>query len=423
MSTGNNRPQPPPSSSSSASSSTRHLLRGPGDDRPPLPLIRQHHTYVPPLPHFGGPPLQTPDVRINIPKPELKVSAYSKNAPPHRAAINGASKPLGKISIAFPSATFTPDNILLVDPPLPMLAKTGSHSNILQHAYPDFIHDITRTALYHNSFSSENLDHIGGAGANKRQQPGTACTYQRTGKAPKALPRTALPTPLLQSSQPSTQAQQLQQQQHQQQQHIVIDVVPKPNAVDDWTVPDQTLGIPLTFSHNLASSPTYARRPIKQAYNAIASNGVSECVYGVSGAKNSNGGSASGPIIHQHPLALGNIPALANSTNGGETTYVMTTKRPMTNRHLSTAKETSSILTTQQPMAAGPSSSSSMNGDGSNGKRENSGGEKNKVKFSDTITVAVVPVSDFEFILSFKCVLRYDTNSPDKCLKNILGDQ
>lgn len=337
-----------------------------------MPQLQQQTAYVPPLPYFVANDSKQQDDRIHIPKPELKVSSYSKN--PYRSLTsannnNGSAFPTNKslatkTSMVYPSVTFTPDNILLVDPPLPMLTKTNSHTNILQHSYPDFIHDITRTQLYHNS--TESLNHLenGGSGVGGRRSTGY---HLRTGKAPKALPRTAISMQQQQQPTALSAATTSSSQQH----HVVIDVVPKPND-ENWTIPDQTIGIPLTFTPR---APSAYNLSTNIEYSSATNNNI-------------------GPIIHQHPITLATIPKTHESM------YVMTTKRPIVTRNLSTAKETNSILSMQSHIV-GNNGGDSIGaaappiGIGSNKKENGIGGEKNKVKFSDTITVAVVPVNLF----------------------------
>uniref|UniRef100_A0A182SRL9 Uncharacterized protein n=1 Tax=Anopheles maculatus TaxID=74869 RepID=A0A182SRL9_9DIPT len=232
-----------------------------------------------------------------------------------------------------------------------------------------------------------------------------------------------------------------------QQQHIVIDVVPKPPMNGSFpggplssyaaqslsggvlmpgsspNILDQTIGIPL-----VQDEPDYIRRPAGGGTRKPPPPPQSAWYSSAVGAPTSSANSNNGPrtIIHQYPLISGNIPSkfqlqqqqhqppfeLQMATAAGTGKYGTRKKLDA---------PTASILSnggSNHSNATGQSQHSATNGSASNGgpnatglhlaagssiggssgastsssaatKRD--GAEKNKVKFSDTVTVAVVP--------------------------------
>lgn len=153
-------------------------------------------------------------------------------------------------------------------------------------------------------------------------------------------------------------------------QHSVIDIVPKPSK----NVPDidQTIGIPLTFDTvdntgnafyaSLGPHPSLAQH--YQSMNINNNNDVS----------NDYEYHQVPTTIHQYPLISGTIP----STSQAKLNYSTMPAPSMNIKPVPTG----SILTN-------PSNSVANSSNNLGNRRE--AGEKNKVKFSDTITVAVVP--------------------------------
>lgn len=123
------------------------------------------------------------------------------------------------------------------------------------------------------------------------------------------------------------------------QQHHVIEIVPKPQYSDWKDIPEQTIGIPIT--------------------NSIPRSNIVNATQNMSRSM----GRTIPPVI-LHPLATGNIPASLNKK-----------------RVDSVPNAKSSILMHQMH----------------NLKKDS--GEKNKVKFSNTVQVAVVPVRILYFIV------------------------
>lgn len=153
-------------------------------------------------------------------------------------------------------------------------------------------------------------------------------------------------------------------------QHSVIDIVPKPSkGAPDI---DQTIGIPLTFDTvdntgnafyaSLGAHPSLAQH--FQSMNLINNNDVS----------NDYEYHQVPTTIHQYPLISGTIP----STSQAKLNYSTLPAPTMNIKPVPTG----SILTN-------PSNSAANSSNQLGNKKE--AGEKNKVKFSDTITVAVVP--------------------------------
>lgn len=302
---------------------------------------------MPPLPFFSNSAHNSTLLKLKIPKPDLKATTFAKNPSSHN---NGSATK----NRYYTGSAHQPANIRLVDPPLPLstIKKTSSQDNILHN----FSSRAGQIYQQHNSSFST----IGGAASNLK------------------VTKTPRTQPLKKS-----------------QQHMVIDVVPKPmtqqlHSMTDWTVPDQTLGIPLTFSHNLSSYQTYVKGTPPSIsptpfYNrsGVASNSSfmpktllkSQSMYNITGTTSS-------PYVHQHPMMLAHIPPsgqnhshFGNKKSSGFVSN--TSSRVKDNISIITASPsiTSSILSGQQTVSP---------------KKES--GERNKVKFSDTVTVAVVPV-------------------------------
>ncbi|XP_058060180.1 WD repeat-containing and planar cell polarity effector protein fritz [Anopheles bellator] len=267
----------------------------------------------------------------------------------------------------------------------------------------------------------------------------------RTGGQPMTTARFIGPPPAYHHQDPLHLVQ--PQQPHQQ--LLVIDVVPKPPASSAFggipthpvgypsqgvqanggmlsggasshsapvSILDQTIGIPL-----VQDEPDFVRRPGRKPqpwFNAVG------------GAPTSSSNSNNGPrtIIHQYPLISGNIPSklqLQQQHHHQQPFELQLTTAAMgkygTRKKLDTP--TASILSNGGGLAGAGQSQSAVNpggigngpgglsgatsqhlmvggnsAGGSSGASSSSsaitkrdGGEKNKVKFSDTVTVAVVP--------------------------------
>lgn len=152
--------------------------------------------------------------------------------------------------------------------------------------------------------------------------------------------------------------------------HQVVDVVPKSSKIQilfDYSIPDQTIGIPITDSRSYRSLQSREQSSTDRSMFKFGS----EC---------SNLQNTISPNIIHHPLISGNIP---HSTHFVSDNCLV--KKNITYEKLAFPKfaprphiNKSSILSAtaqHSPIA----------------KKEN--GEKNKVKFSNMVTVAVVPVS------------------------------
>lgn len=173
-------------------------------------------------------------------------------------------------------------------------------------------------------------------------------------------------------------------------QHVVIDVVPKPisspNALKypPTNILDQTIGIPI-----VQDEPDFARRPRKPWFTSQASQPQFRSIPNPSNTNN-----APRTVIHQYPLISGNIPSKFQSKFNQQPPEVIDRlrfpRRKEPAASILSNSTNSSSLAIPGPSSSGfpqPGSSSSS----SSAKKET--GEKNKVKFSDTVTVAVVPVS------------------------------
>lgn len=167
----------------------------------------------------------------------------------------------------------------------------------------------------------------------------------------------------------------------------VIDIVPKPAKPDL----DQTIGIPLAFD-SVDHSGNAFYQSLGPHYPAINNNYEVSNEYEYHQVKPTT--------IHQYPLISGTIPSTTQSKINYSTMPVPT----MNTKKKEGTGPTGSILTN-----AGNSAVNNMNGAGN--KRES--GEKNKVKFSDTITVAVVPeISRKEKIVTFNDRMKRKTVYP-----------
>ena len=158
--------------------------------------------------------------------------------------------------------------------------------------------------------------------------------------------------------------------QHLIQSHSVIDIVPNPKGKPDL---DQTIGIPLTYDTT-------------EHQNNVAGNyfqptaGASASYYNNNEIKNEYDYQIP-TTVHQYPLISGTIPTSIGS-------QAKMTLPPSYQTTVSSPKKkdpsvpTSSILSTSN-------NSNTTNASNANSKKES--GEKNKVKFSDTVHISVVP--------------------------------
>lgn len=319
------------------------------------------------------------NMRINIPKPELKSSAQSKV---YRSTVAMQSHELSKNQSNRP--------VVLARPSIPHISRSASQIDFTE-LHPPPIHRKPKM-LSHNSFSTDHVNQISGNEMNHlKYQP------QIMDKISRPLPRIPLVTP--QSLQPIPQH------------HQVIDVVPKPlnrqqqqhqQPQLDWDIPDQTLGIPLinpipildlqyispsndSMHNNYQYHPTVLL-PSHMQPSSSSTLYHSKPVMPLIKSKSMYNIPTNTPHIIHHPLVSGNIPPKYHSPDNYVTLKKHLTKGcppplpiPPKPKHRYNGANASSILSTTTQQNISP-------------KRET--GEKNKVKFSDTVTVAVVPVRD-----------------------------
>lgn len=162
------------------------------------------------------------------------------------------------------------------------------------------------------------------------------------------------------------------------QQHSVIDIVPKPSKPD--IALDQTIGIPLTFDTvDNTGNAFYPSLGPQYASSAINNNNDVSNDYEYHQVPTTQ---------YQYPLISGTIP----STSQAKMNYSTMPAPTMNPKKKDPSGPTGSILSNPSNAAAKDSNA--------NVKKES--GERNKVKFSDTITVAVVPeISRKEKIINF----------------------
>lgn len=171
----------------------------------------------------------------------------------------------------------------------------------------------------------------------------------------------------------------------QNQQLSVIDIVPKPKQ----EVIDQTLGIPLTF--DTVDNTGNAFYPSLGPQYSNNNNDIS----------NDYEYHQVPTTIHQYPLISGTIPSTTQAKMN-YSTLPAPTMSPTKKKENS--GPTGSIL-------SNPTNSNANNSNTMGSKKES--GEKNKVKFSDTITVAVVPeISRKEKIVNFNERMKRKTVFP-----------
>lgn len=344
-------------------------------NHPPLPKFNQKQPpYVPPLPYFTNTLNMPNEIRVNIPKPELKVSRESHLRTKNKTTSNENNLRSNDTTRYIPSS-----NIILTDPPLPNLIKKQNQYSS-QQIFPEL------PQLLSNSYSTNFIDQY--------QSPNESYRSIATSQANNRFLSNPPSDPILSKAAKRSFIQ--------PQQHVVLDVIPKPKATVKnyekvgWSeIPDQTIGIPLTFNHSNDQQqppPTYWSSRIVPTALMKA-----ESMYEI------NTNSKLPPILHQYPLVSGNIPnsfsAATKFLNNSPIDVQRKQQQFSMGARIHSNRETipsNSILSngammTSVPMISGNSSAIGI-------RKET--GEKNKVKFSDTITVATVPV-DFFFNFCF----------------------
>lgn len=180
------------------------------------------------------------------------------------------------------------------------------------------------------------------------------------------------------------------------QQHKVIEILPKPPlSTVEWRVPDQTLGIPVispspSLSH-LHSLPAQSRSTYNYAMHPTHIPPIpmhtAPMIYHpkpipLLKSKSMYNIPANVPqVIHQHPLVSGHIPPTTHYIDN------------YTIKKNATASNIAGINKMHRPPSLNAPSILSSPSTQPNVSPKKENGEKNKVKFSDTVTVAVVPVS------------------------------
>lgn len=294
---------------------------------------------------------QPPKTRFNIPKPELKVSHYARK--PQKVSGKKAS-----VSHYGPSRA--------------TLSRSASEADFADSKVTNNF-----SANYANHLSSTEL-----ADPLKYQPTQIEKIRRPMARVPfAAAPQMLQPIP---------------------QHHHVVDIVPKPptRPADLWTVPDQTVGIPITnpvpILHGYHDMPpidpalNYPRQTILMPSHMQFAAELRPMLMQpkatlLMGKQPKTMHTMHQPVIH-HPLVSGHIPSFVDN-------YLIKTQMPLDGPPLPLPPKprhpaASSILATSTTQQNAQS------------KREN--GERNKVKFSDTVTVAVVPVSNFFFEFYFR---------------------
>lgn len=300
--------------------------------------------------------------KIRIPKPELKTTS----TPIKSNRTERSKSPLNGSTLSMPSAGTSASTI----------PRSASHIEL--NYVPSTGHR-KQKLMSPTSFSTDYVNEINSAEPIQlKYQP------QTIEKVPRPLPR--LP---IQSLQPHH------------------DVTPKSMSRSqtlDWDVPDQTIGIPLTNPTPILDLHHYSMPPMQDsAYinNYPFRPNVMHPTHLQSAhlyhpkplplikSKSMFSIPTNAPPVIHHPLVSGNIPPSFHSPESYQLkkhTVPMNQAsgapppppKPGNRQNVSGA----SILTTSTQQNMSP-------------KKES--GEKNKVKFSDTVTVAVVPVSTANF--------------------------
>lgn len=256
---------------------------------------------------------------FSIPKPELKVSNYSKNSVAKMPQPTASNVDLSK------------KNRKLLNYSTVKHTKIARSKSEVDFSTETSSSDVLAKLTSQSSFSNDHVDHINIADAPELLR------YKKYEKIQKNSPQMSQPAP----------------------RHHLIDIVPKPQSTHDWNIPDQTIGIPIASPPNM------------QHHMKIAP----------SKPWNEHNFSGHIPTIIHHPLVSGHIPPTYHVPT--EQRKKMPLPLPLEHAPLHQTNIYSSILSS--------SSLSPQQQQTSNSRKEN--GEKNKVKFSNTVTVAVVPVS------------------------------
>lgn len=349
--------------------------------QPPVTASRPHRYRKNAKPAASALSSSSNTNRINIPKPELKVSHYSKNS---RNTVSNTCKTIidsNKTQQATPSPS--PVKKLVIQRPI--ISRTTSEVDFGEMQTTSYQNSKPKL-LPTSSFSTDYVNHmVESSDPLKYQQ-------NKIEKIPRPLPRIPYATPqILQSIS----------------QHRVVDICPKPMnarqtaAAADWDVPDQTIGIPLTNAMPIVNfcdskSPNDNLNYTRQSFLLPSSHMQSMQSSSIHHpkpppmlmkSKSLHNIPINMPHIIHHPLISGRIPPTFHSNDN----YLVKKQIPLDAppplpQKPSYAPANTSILSTQQNSQA---------------KKEN--GEKNKVKFSDTVTVAMVPVKLSKY-LSFDLV-------------------
>lgn len=322
-----------------------------------------------------------PTTRFNIPKPELKVSSQPRSM---RTRPYGDHSQVQEISP--PPADH--GDIPRMTSPLPIFSKTPSQIELIRDFSNMYSSPVplnasrSSTSLFPSSFSTDQVDHMATNAAAVVNHEIDYLKYQ---------------------TQPLEKVQRPMSRMPQQQQHKVIEIVPKPplrqTSTGEWRAPDQTLGIPvispsssMSHLHAMQQQPPIARPMFNYAAMHMSPmpmmpmHGPSQMVFNpkpISLLKSKSMYSiANNPqVIHQHPLVSGHIPPSQHFADS------YTLKRNATSANVPAASK----IIHRPPNINAPSILSTPSSQPNVlPKKEN--GEKNKVKFSDTVTVAVVPV-------------------------------
>lgn len=150
--------------------------------------------------------------------------------------------------------------------------------------------------------------------------------------------------------------------------HMVIDIFPKPGGGVDI---DQTLGIPSVAYDGGGMKTNLSRQPPQMHLNPLVAQHQHHQQQQFKKTERTQ-------VVHQYPLISGQIPAVGGELN--KFSVLMSQPRPF--------NDGPPVV---QPSAMASNSGGGAATPGTSSNSSKSSGEKNKVKFSETITVAVLP--------------------------------
>ncbi|XP_055837972.1 WD repeat-containing and planar cell polarity effector protein fritz [Episyrphus balteatus] len=321
--------------------------------------------YVPPLPSFKSKIYNAENIKINIPKPELRISTSADFNSPSRTAtlartkkvstsqqlelrqdeqMNSRTMPLRNSDYGFNeeanrwTGTIPKPEHTMVDPNIPGTSKAATllrNSHSLEN-HSEYRNDSPQDYMIEETtfMPRPNLSNFGRLSQN-------------------------IPPPL-----PDLR-------------HLQITSPNETSSTLQWAqVPDQTLGIPM-----IPNAPTHPYMP-STSHNILPRASTHLAGTNDSGSPRIPPDQSGGfqPKIYHHPLVSVTIPPTTMFTPIDELPVRLPIRKP-----------TASILSNGSSLVSNNTLASNANTLNGTTTTKKDSGEKNKVKFSDTVQVAVVP--------------------------------